>query len=147
MKGTTQKLESRDQTGSLIYEGAEYYQDLGKYLDTSLKDFFNFVSSIPYLEDDGKTEIVSRPLYLIHKKFNLKGLDCKKKAVLMGAWFNAHGTPWRLVAVSERPDKEIHHVFVQAYLGGKWMNIDPTYPEFKLFESKPEVTYGEVLLK
>ena len=147
MRGTTTKLEDRTQTGTAIYESAKFYQDLGSQLDTSLRDYFNFVKNIPYLEDNGKIELVSRPKYLINRRFNLKGLDCKKKSVLMGAWFNAHNTPWRLIAVSERPDKEIHHVFVQAKINNAWENVDPTYPEYNLFDKKPQVTAGEVLLK
>lgn len=146
MKATSENLEDRIQSSDRIYEGAKYFRDLGKYLDLTLKDFFNFVRDIPYKEDADGIEVTSRPKYLISKRYNFEGLDCKKKATLMGAWFNAHGIPWRLVAVSEKPDKEIHHIFTQAKLNGEYRNVDPTYSHFKLFEGKPEVTYGEFLL-
>ena len=147
VKGHIENLESREQTAARIYESAEYINDLGQWLDSSLSQFFNHVKNIPYVEDPEPFELVSRPFYMLHKRFNLKGLDCKKKAVLMGAWLNAHGIPWRLVAVSERPDKLIHHIFIQAFIDGVWKNIDPTYKEFKLFEPKKYVTYGEILFK
>ena len=145
LKGTIENLEDRIQSGDRIYESAKYFQDLGKYLDLGLNDFFNFVRTIPYKEDTNGIEVTSRPKYLITQK-PFKGLDCKKKAILMGAWFNAHNIPWRLVAVSERDDNEIHHVFTQAQLEGEWRNVDPTYSDFKIFEGKPAVTYGELLL-
>ena len=144
VKGTIETLESRAQSGESIYKSALFYNDLGNLLDTSLTQFFNFVKDIPYKEDSDPNEIVSRPKWLLDKKL-FPGLDCKKKATLMGAWFNAHGVPWRLVAISERPDKQIHHVFVQALLEGKWKNVDPTYSDFKLFEPKKAATYGEIL--
>lgn len=146
MRGKVQPLSSRTQTGTEIYESARYFQDLGTHLDSSLRNFYDFVKNIPYKEDLLPTEIVSRPRFLLQRRYNLKGLDCKKKAVLMGAWLNAHNIPWRLIAVSERPDKAIHHVFVQAKIHNEWKNVDATYPEYHLFEKKPSVTYGEILL-
>lgn len=146
MKGSIQDLDSRTQTGTSIYESAKYFKDLGPYLDTSLQQFFNFVREIPYLEDNNDIEITSRPKFLLQRRYKIKGLDCKKKATLIGAWLNAHGIPWRLAAISERPDKVIHHVFVQAKIDGEYKSIDPTFPEFTLFEPKENVTYGELLL-
>jgi len=146
LKGTSENLLNRSQSGTSIYKSAKYFRDLGNYLDTTLLQFFDFVKNIPYLEDKPGTEITARPKYLIQKRYNFKGLDCKKKATLMGAWFNAHNIPWRLVAVSERADKEIHHVFTQALINGAYENVDPTYPEFKLFEPKKNVTRAEILL-
>ena len=144
MRATKTELTDRTQSGRAMYESAKYYKDLGQYLDTSLNQMFNFVRSIPYKEDDIKTELVARPKYLIRKRF-LNGLDCKKKAVLMGAWCNAHNIPFNFVAVSERDDKVIHHVFVQGFIDNEWRNIDPTYSNYKLFEPKPSTTAGEVL--
>ncbi len=149
MKAKTQDLTSRPQTGTEIYQSAEYYPDLGMHIDTPLSQFFNFVKSIPYIEDSEPTELISRPKYLLRRR-NFAGLDCKKKATLIGAWLNAHGLrpgkDWHLISQSERPDREIHHVFVQAKFDGEWRNIDPTYPEYKLFEPKPNSTNAEVLL-
>jgi len=146
VKAKFENLYDRAQTGAAIYKSAEYFRDLGNYLDLSLSDFFDFVRRIPYLEDSEPTELVARPQFLIHKKHGLKGLDCKKKAVLMGAWFNAHNTPWRLVAVSERPDKQIHHVFPQFFDDNGWQNADATYPDYRLFDRKPNVTHAEILI-
>jgi len=135
-------LKSRVQSGKSIYRMAKYYKDLGIYLDTDLQTFFNFVRNIPYKEDE-LNEVTARPKYYLSGV--LKALDCKKKMVLMGAWLNAHGVPWSLTAVSERPDQEVHHVFISALIDGKKRSIDPTYNYFTLFEPKPGVTYAEEL--
>jgi hypothetical protein len=144
LKAEIKELQSRAQTGRSIYRSAKYFKDLGIHLDDSLQQFFNHVRAIPYKEDGLSAEVVSRPKYLLGNNFP-EGIDCKKKAVLIGSWLNAHNIPWRLVAVSERKDKKIHHVFNQAQIQGEWKNIDATYPSYKLFESKPGVTAGEKL--
>lgn len=140
----TWELTSRAQSGRSIYRMAEFYRDLGPYLDTSLNQFFTLVKNVPYVEDQGD-ELTARPKYYLNG--TLDALDCKKKMVLIGAWLNAHGIDWRLVAVSEYPNQEIHHVLIQAWIDKKWKAIDPTYPEFKLFEPKIDVTYAEELLR
>lgn len=133
-------LKSRAQTAAAIYAAAENWKDLGILVDTDLETFFNYVRDIPYREDRDSVEVVARPKYLLN---NFRGLDCKKKSVLIGAWLNAHRINWHLVAVSERADGEIHHIFVRAFLGGRWRNIDPTYQNYELFEPK-KITAGEV---
>jgi len=145
LKISEETLTDRIQSSDKIYFDAKFFNDLGKYLDLGLRDFFNFVRSIPYKEDSKGKEVTARPKYLITRKY-FSGLDCKKKATLMGAWFNAHNIPWKLVAVAENPEKEIHHVYVQAKINGDWKNVDPTYSNFELFEGKPNVTYAEYLL-
>lgn len=144
MKIGVENLTDRVQSGRAIYKASKKFTDLGEYLDTTLSEFYNFVRSIPYKQDHFYAEVVSRPKYALDRK-KFPGIDCKKKAVLIGAWLNAHGIPWRAVAVSEKPDKKIHHVFVQAKIKGKYRNIDATYPEYNLFDPKPEVTAAEEL--
>jgi hypothetical protein len=137
---SVQILKSRSQTGREIKRLAKkYYNDLGNFLETPLDKFYSYVKNIPYQEDPRGQEIVKRPAYLLSGRTK----DCKKAAVLIGSWLEAHGIPWRLVAVSERPDREIHHVFNQARIDGEWKNIDATYPDYKLFQPKPEVTAAE----
>lgn len=152
MRVGIETLRSRTQTGKAIYKAARYWKDLGTLLDTTLEDFYSFVRKIRYVEDT-KDEVVSRPKYILTSDYGFKGIDCKKKAVLLMSWLLAHGykpgKTVRLVAVSERPDKKIHHVFIQCKIDGprgKWKNIDATYKDYRLFQAKPEVTDGEELL-
>jgi len=147
MRTEIKQLRSRVQTGKAIYKSAsKYYRDLGYHLDDSLHSFFSYVKNIPYKEDPTGTEIVSRPKYLLQGTAVFEGMDCKKKAVLIGAWAEAHGVPWRLLAVSERKDKQIHHVFPQLKINGEWKTVDATYPDYQLFMPK-KITAGEELLR
>lgn len=143
MKIGYEDLNTRAQTAKSIYKSAKYWRDLGSGLDTDLKTWFDFVRQIPYREDTEAAEIVGRPKYLLNDELFPRGLDCKKKAVLIGAWLEAHGIPWRLVTVSEKKNKEIHHIFPQAFINGTWKNIDATYEDYELFEPKPEVTRAQ----
>lgn len=144
MKIGYENLSTRSQTAKRIYSSAEYWRDLGSGLDTDLRTWFEYVRQIPYFEDTEAAEIVGRPKHLLNEKLFPYGLDCKKKAVLIGAWLNAHGIKWRLVTVSEKKNKEIHHIFPQAFLNGTWKNIDATYSDYELFENKPEVTRAQI---
>ena len=136
-----QTLFSRNTTARQIENSAKHFRDLGFLLDTTLEQFFNFVRRIPYKMDSESWEIVARPAYLLDKN-RFPALDCKKKSVLILAWLYAHGIPGRLVGISELPSKVIHHIFPQAFINGKWRNLDPTYPEFKMFEPKPNATHA-----
>jgi hypothetical protein len=61
------------------------------------------------------------------------------------SWLKQNAIPARALAVSEMPNKKIHHVFPQGLIGGRWRNIDATYSKYKLFAKKPRVTYAEIL--
>lgn len=138
-------LKDRVQTGKIMYWlSKSFYRDLGILLDTDLEYFFNFVKDIPYVEDKFGWEIVARPKYLLNPEI-FPGLDCKKKAILIGAWAEAHNFPYRYLAVSEHPDGIIHHVFPQLKIDGEWKIVDATYPEFALFGLKDLITNAEEL--
>jgi hypothetical protein len=113
-----------------------------KLCDLPLKAFFNYVKKIKYRQDYSPVEIISRPYYIIKHKY--LGMDCKKKAVLIGCYLKYNGIPYRLIASSNKPDKRIHHVFPQAFLSGQWINTDATYNHYKFAEPK-NVTRMEVL--
>jgi hypothetical protein len=114
-----------------------------------LRDFYNFVRSIPFKRDRRPVEVVGRPARILKLS---GGLDCKKKGVLIGAYFRDHGLvpgrDWRYVATSRRSDGQIHHVFPQLLVGSTvdccWRNVDATYPDDELFAEK-KVTAMEVL--
>lgn len=141
-------LRSRDQSARSINRFSNNWQDLGSYLNLSLSDFFNRVKNIRFKLDPKFKEITSRPRNLINPRL-FPGMDCKKKAVLVQSWLKSRGIPTRLIGVSERPDKKIHHIFPQAKLetnqGNKWLNVDATYPQYSLFAPKPKVTRAQVL--
>lgn len=138
-------LTDKQQTGTEMARLVrEYAQDLqlvrnvqGVPLsDLSLPQFFNFVRQIQYKQDREGVEIVTRPWHSLTTSWR-HGLDCKKKAILIASWLQLHGVPWRFTAVSSRTNGEIHHVIVEAWQGGRWIEIDATYPQNSLGVSKP----------
>lgn len=149
-------LKDRIQTGrEIAWLARNFYKDLDQTgdIDKPLDQFYSKVRSIPYVEDSEETtffqrdddEEVARPLFLLDREM-YPALDCKKKAVLMSSWLEAHGDPWRLVTNSELPSKEQHHIFPQIQIDGEWYNVDATYPDYELYQSKPESTAAEELI-
>lgn len=57
--------------------------------------------------------------------------DCDDAAALCGALARAVGSPARLLVVSIRPDRKLHHIFTQAASGlpGEWIDMDPFLTE------------------
>jgi len=141
-------LNDRSQTGESMYRMAEHWKDLGTLADKSFDEFFEFVKNIPYKED-GEKEVTARPKFLLDTSM-FPFLDCKKKAVLIGAWLNANkyipSEDWRFVAVAENEEEEIEHVFSQVKINDKWHNFDATYFNMEQSEPKPEATKAEELL-
>ena len=150
-------LKNRLQTARRIKHLIEqYYTDLrlafvqdGNRLlplaDLTLDQYFNFVKNIPYRKDKQPFEIVARPYYII--KHRALGMDCKKKAVAVGAYLRMKNFKYRAIGSSNRPDKKIHHIYMQLFDPKKkeWKNVDATYNFYKLFEPKTAETYREVL--
>ena len=143
-------LHDKAQTGEAMYEMVERFSsDIDAFgvgntrlTELPLDKFFSLVSSLPYSEDPEETEVVTRPAHIFATPW--QGWDCKKKAVAIAAWLKEHGIPYRFVAVSRRPDGEIHHVIVQACIGGSLRDIDATYPNYRLFQDH-RWTYAEPL--
>jgi hypothetical protein len=156
-------LTSKDTTASEIAELIEgFYSDLdnvytdgtgGKRVKVStltLPQIFDLVRNIPYRRDPNNppVEVIARPYYLF--KYAKLGLDCKKKAILMGSWVRSQqdrgaAIPFRLIGSSERKDKKVHHIFPEIFINKEWKSIDATYPHYKLFEKKTSLTKKEVL--
>lgn len=123
-----------------------YPEDVAAIPEESLPRFFERLRVVPYGEDlelygRGDAELVARPAYLLDRRM-FPRLDCKKKAILMAAWAEKNEVPWRFVAVCENGSGDAHHVFAQMRIAGEWRNVDPTFPEFRLFEPKKRVTHA-----
>ncbi len=145
--------KGRAQTARWMYGLAELFAgDIGDLASLSLPEYHTFVARLPYRNDqtawgDPFREVVARPGYILEmaKNDQIQGIDCKKKAILIGAWSHLNGIPWELVAMSEQPDREIHHVFPIIGLSGSWVNADATYARYQLGEAKPQMTNAERL--
>lgn len=147
-------LRNKEQTGARMRWLVERFAgDLSRYyvkrkgravaLDKlPLNEYFDVVRTIPYQQDTAPVEVVARPRILLDKARG--GLDCKKKSLLVAAYCQRRGIPWRLVASSRRPDRKYHHVFPQGLFrqGGmsgeasRWVNLDATYASNRLGENK-----------
>ena len=151
-------LNSKDITATEIADLIEqFYTDLdqvytdgpgGKKIPMSsltLPAFFDLVKNIPYRRDPSRppVEVIARPYYLF--KFAHLGLDCKKKAILIGAWLRRHAAAFRLIGSSQRKDKKVHHIFPEMFFRGSWLPVDATYSRYKLFGIKNDLTKKEVL--
>jgi Transglutaminase-like superfamily len=115
-----------------------------KMSDMTLQKFYDFVRLIPYRRDPSRPprEVVARPYHII--KHRSLGMDCKKKAILLGSFLRCQGVPVRYIGSSQRKDHKVHHIFCQAFLNGLWKNVDATYRDYRLFQPK-QVTFSEVL--
>lgn len=154
MRVSRQNLRSKDQTAKTMKELIrKYHSDLncffikrsGKFIPISaipIDEFFEIVRKIPYKKDIAPIEVVSRPSHILNSKNN--GIDCKKKAILISAYAENNGIPYRLIGSSKIKTRRIHHVFPQLFLHGKWRNADATYKSYKLFEPK-KVTKAIIL--
>jgi len=95
--------------------------------------FFRALSDLPYKRNPAGIEIVSRPYLLLEA--NTQGMDCKAKAIILASWLERNRIPWRFMAVSRYPNGRIHHVIVQAWIDGEWVDLDATYPGAELFQT------------
>jgi hypothetical protein len=151
---TTKVLNSKDQTGKEMHRlinrycgDLDHVKVLRKgmtvpFSSLPLNEAYDFVRKIPYRKDNKPVEVVARPAEIIRQKD--KGMDCKKKAIVLSSYLRRRGLPYRLVASSRLPNKRIHHVFTQMGFAGEWLNFDATYPHYKPFEPK-RITNMEVL--
>lgn len=147
--------KGRAQTARWMYLLAEKFAgDIGPLASLSLPEYHALIARLPYRNDqnawgDPFREVVARPGFVLQMAQNdqIQGVDCKKKAILIGAWSHLNGVPWELVAMSEQPDKEIHHVFPIVGVGDAWVNADATYNGYRLGAPKPEMTFAERLAR
>jgi hypothetical protein len=137
---TVKQLHTKDQTAAEMYRLVNQYAgDLNAFdvngvplSQAPLPAFYAAIRAIPYRQDTEGIEVVSRPYIMLTAPSN--GWDCKKKAIAIASWLSLHNIPYRFAAVSRRPSGEIHHVLVQAFIDGEWVDIDATYPRNRLFE-------------
>jgi len=147
----TERLYGKNQTGRRMYDLIRSTAgDLDDIFingvsasDLPLAKWYTIVKRIPYRIDPVPREIIARPAILA-KYGPQVGIDCKKKSCLMAAALERKKIPWRLMSTSRRPDKKVSHVFPQAFLVNRWVNLDATYPFYRPGQPK-QVTKAEIL--
>jgi hypothetical protein len=150
---TVYKLHDKKETGTAMYDLCyRYNKDLSKIFlksrsanmvplsDLSLKYYFDFCRKIPYKEDTRPVEVVGRPIELV----KLPSMDCKKKAIMIGSYAALKRIPFRFIASSNRPTREIHHVYPELLINGKYTSYDATYSNYYIGMCK-RTTAREVL--
>ena len=153
MYAVKKPLTSKDTTAAEIADLIEsFHTDLDLVLTTgpggkqvkmstlTLPKYFDLVKNIPYRRDPSNppVEVIARPYYLF--KYARLGLDCKKKAVAIGAWLRYHLIPFRLIGSSQRKDKKVHHIYCEALVNGTWKPVDATYARYRLYQPKTDLT-------
>jgi hypothetical protein len=121
----------------MVYLVKIYFKDLARFYNYSMKEFFDIVRKLPYKSDLDKIEILHRPGMTLSN--TVKYRDCDDKAILLGAFLYMKKIVFRFIAVSDRPDKKLHHVLIEAILGGHPRQLDATYPQ-NTFEMQRKYT-------
>ncbi len=129
----------------------DYADDLGFNSSLPFDVWHARVCAIPYRSDDeifpvsenGVVEVVARPAYLLDPSI-WPALDCKKKAILVGAWCKKNNVPYVYVASSEYPSREIHHVLPVIFDGNRWVTADATLPGYKIGQGFPVTRVEEL---
>lgn len=103
----------------------EYCGDMADLASMPPCDLFEYIKAIPYRKDPDGVELLQRPLSL--RLEAARGADCDDRAIAVAAWAICARYPWRIVAVSRRPDYRLHHVFTEVLIGKNYIPIDPTY--------------------
>lgn len=152
MRIEQEALTDYTQTGKKMYSVVEKYhtdlRDCVLYIgsipvslsELSIEQFFDIVKNIPYEQDEEPIEVIARPNIIIDQGVK----DCKKASILIASHLSCNRVPYRFIACSEKPDREVHHVFTQGYIMHNWKNLDATYKKYYPFEPKT-LTYAEVL--
>lgn len=118
----------RETVGEIARLARIYQTDAARFLNMDPQTVFRYVADLPYHRDPPGQETVARPIYLLQPDWTPR--DCDDKTVLIGAWAELHGLPWRIVVSSKRDDKRPHHVFPEVKLPGLgWTPMDATYPK------------------
>jgi len=114
------------QTGPLMARMAyQYREDVMPFINHGPVEMFNVLSRIPFREDRPGYEVLQRPwLTLMYEGY---GGDCDDKAIAMASWAILNNVPFRFVAVRRAHRRQLHHVYTELYIQGKWVPFDPTF--------------------
>lgn len=114
-----------------------YSNDVNKIKDLSIEDFFNLVSKrIIYKKDPKNAELLMRPSILLQRGAG----DCDDKTIICLCYFIENRIKCGYSIVSERIDKEYHHIFPFIILSGKQCDFDATYSSNRLGQSRNNYT-------
>lgn len=142
---------SVDNTIEEIYGMIERHKDEPELVNVfggkTMQEIFDFISKrIKYLADPmklielngGSIELLRSPKYTLIERAG----DCDCKSILAGSLFASKKVPFRLVVTSSKPDKQLHHIYIDVLVRNPvtgiedWKPFDATYPENELWKEK-----------
>lgn len=88
--------------------------------------------------DGGSIELLRSPKYTLIERAG----DCDCKSILAGSLFTNKKVPFRLVVTSSKPDKQLHHIYLDVLVKNPvtgiedWKPFDATYPENEIWKEK-----------
>jgi hypothetical protein len=130
MRLTIHPLTSIMTTGMTMGRlSTQYAYDAVDLCTMSLQELHDLIRSWDYVADPRGLEWVQRPLYTILGSGPCR--DCDDRAIVVGAYAELNGLPFRFVAVGNRPGRP-HHVFCEVLVGEDWIVVDATYPHDRL---------------
>lgn len=107
----------------------------------TLQQVFDYVSKgVPYVPDPTHVPIAGYNDFEMLKapdKTIWFGGDCDDKAILLGCILERKGIPYRFVVTSSKPDKSLHHIYLEVLVEGQWLPFDATYPKNRIFTEIP----------
>lgn len=103
----------------------QYRGDVAEFSGDAPARFYDRVRSLPYIRDPQGVETVARPAYTLRPDWTPR--DCDDKTVLLGAYAELCGIPYRFVAAGK--GRFPQHVYPEFQLGGVWLPFDATYPD------------------
>jgi hypothetical protein len=113
-------------TGSIMRSLAiTFASDVLPYEHLGVYGFYEVLRKLPYHKDPPGLELVKRPAFTLSQTG--PGGDFDDKAVAMAAMLHRLGYKFRFLAAGRRIDGPLHHVWVQGYIRGQWVNMDATY--------------------
>ena len=115
----------------------EHATDAAPWATWSLPEVFEAVKRGGYNREPSswRSQVLARPALVVGKRVPV--VACANKAIILAAWAQLRGIPWRLVAVGRVPGAPPHHVFPEMLIGGEWLPVDATYSWSVLFARKP----------
>lgn len=130
MRLTIHPLTSIMTTGQYMGRlSVQYAMDAVDLVTLNLTELQELIRSWPYVADPRGLEWVQRPSYTISGKGPFR--DCDDRAIVVGAYAELRGLPFRFVAVGNRPGHP-HHVVCEVQVGETWIVVDGTYPTDRL---------------
>lgn len=102
-----------------------FSSDVIPYEHLGIAGFYEVLRKLPYKKDPQGLELVKRPGFTLSSIG--PGGDCDDKAVAMAAMLYRLHIPFRFLAGGRQKTGPLHHVWVQGYVNGRWVDMDPTY--------------------